>query len=106
MMPNISPSAISNKFHLFFQFCSLCRIHPFVVDIVTWLAWSNSSYNPILYSWFNKEYCHMYKRMFGCTNRNRVCPGASITRSDMRNAQTANGIGVVVPTQDVNQINL
>jgi hypothetical protein len=80
------------------QFCTLCRIHPFVVDIVTWLAWSNSSYNPILYSWFSKEYRQMYKRMFGCGNRNRLRLPANMKRCD-RNGQTVNATGIEVPTQ-------
>ena len=85
---------------LFSHFCTLCRIHPFLVDIATWLAWSNSGYNPILYSWFNKEYRQMYKRMFGCGNRNRIHVARSITRSDL-NVHTVNvpGHGYEVPGQ-------
>ncbi|XP_028406893.1 octopamine receptor-like [Dendronephthya gigantea] len=77
----------------YLQFCTLCRIHPFVVDIVTWLAWSNSSYNPILYSWFNREYRQMYWRMFGCANRNQIRLATSGARTE-RNANTVNASAV------------
>ncbi|CAD5217731.1 unnamed protein product [Bursaphelenchus okinawaensis] len=46
------------------QFCSTCKINPHVEMFITWLGYSNSAMNPIIYTVFNRDYQIALKRLF------------------------------------------
>ncbi|CAD5222458.1 unnamed protein product [Bursaphelenchus xylophilus] len=46
------------------QFCSDCKINPHVEMFITWLGYSNSAMNPIIYTVFNRDYQIALKRLF------------------------------------------
>uniref|UniRef100_A0AC34PWD7 G-protein coupled receptors family 1 profile domain-containing protein n=1 Tax=Panagrolaimus sp. JU765 TaxID=591449 RepID=A0AC34PWD7_9BILA len=46
------------------QFCSDCNINPHIEMFITWLGYSNSAMNPIIYTVFNRDYQIALKRLF------------------------------------------
>jgi len=46
------------------QFCSNCNINPHIEMFITWLGYSNSAMNPIIYTVFNRDYQIALKRLF------------------------------------------
>ncbi|CAG9537367.1 unnamed protein product [Cercopithifilaria johnstoni] len=46
------------------QFCSSCQIDPHIWMFITWLGYSNSAMNPIIYTVFNQDYQNALKRLF------------------------------------------
>uniref|UniRef100_A0A0N4ZXR0 G_PROTEIN_RECEP_F1_2 domain-containing protein n=1 Tax=Parastrongyloides trichosuri TaxID=131310 RepID=A0A0N4ZXR0_PARTI len=52
------------------QFCETCTINPHIEMFITWLGYSNSAMNPIIYTVFNRDYQIALKRLF--TNPEKV----------------------------------
>ncbi|KAI6241032.1 Tyramine receptor tyra-2 [Aphelenchoides fujianensis] len=50
--------------YIIVQFCSSCVVNPHVEMAITWLGYSNSSLNPIIYSVFNRDYQIALRRLF------------------------------------------
>uniref|UniRef100_A0A914DWF1 G-protein coupled receptors family 1 profile domain-containing protein n=1 Tax=Acrobeloides nanus TaxID=290746 RepID=A0A914DWF1_9BILA len=46
------------------QFCADCQISPHIEMFITWLGYSNSAMNPIIYTVFNRDYQIALKRLF------------------------------------------
>ncbi|VDK66997.1 unnamed protein product [Onchocerca ochengi] len=46
------------------QFCSSCKVDPHIWMFITWLGYSNSAMNPIIYTVFNHDYQNALKRLF------------------------------------------
>lgn len=46
------------------QFCQTCTINPHIEMFITWLGYSNSAMNPIIYTVFNRDYQIALKRLF------------------------------------------
>lgn len=46
------------------QFCGDCSINPHIEMFITWLGYSNSAMNPIIYTVFNRDYQIALKRLF------------------------------------------
>uniref|UniRef100_A0A7E4VHL5 G_PROTEIN_RECEP_F1_2 domain-containing protein n=1 Tax=Panagrellus redivivus TaxID=6233 RepID=A0A7E4VHL5_PANRE len=46
------------------QFCRDCNLNPHIEMFITWLGYSNSAMNPIIYTVFNRDYQIALKRLF------------------------------------------
>ncbi|KIH47210.1 hypothetical protein ANCDUO_22732 [Ancylostoma duodenale] len=46
------------------QFCRDCNPNPHIEMFITWLGYSNSAMNPIIYTVFNRDYQIALKRLF------------------------------------------
>ncbi|KJH40697.1 hypothetical protein DICVIV_13339 [Dictyocaulus viviparus] len=46
------------------QFCKECNPNPHIEMFITWLGYSNSAMNPIIYTVFNRDYQIALKRLF------------------------------------------
>uniref|UniRef100_A0AC35FBF8 G-protein coupled receptors family 1 profile domain-containing protein n=1 Tax=Panagrolaimus sp. PS1159 TaxID=55785 RepID=A0AC35FBF8_9BILA len=46
------------------QFCANCSMNPHIEMFITWLGYSNSAMNPIIYTVFNRDYQIALKRLF------------------------------------------
>ncbi|KAM3726934.1 Tyramine receptor [Dirofilaria immitis] len=46
------------------QFCSSCKVDPHIWMFITWLGYSNSAMNPIIYTVFNHDYQNALKGLF------------------------------------------
>ncbi|TMS36839.1 hypothetical protein L596_003916 [Steinernema carpocapsae] len=46
------------------QFCSTCAVNQHIEMFITWLGYSNSAMNPIIYTVFNRDYQIALKRLF------------------------------------------
>ena len=52
--------------HVTSAFCIGCNIKRELYSVLTWLGWSNSVINPIIYTVFNKEFRTAFKRILRC----------------------------------------
>uniref|UniRef100_A0A914LI32 G-protein coupled receptors family 1 profile domain-containing protein n=1 Tax=Meloidogyne incognita TaxID=6306 RepID=A0A914LI32_MELIC len=50
--------------YVFVQFCAYCSVNPHIEMFITWLGYSNSAMNPIIYTVFNRDYQVALKRIF------------------------------------------
>lgn len=55
------------------SFCKTC-IPPIVFKILTWLGYSNSAFNPIIYSIFNLEFRLAFQKILTVKTRSFCCP--------------------------------
>lgn len=62
-------------------FCKTC-IGGQTFKILSWLGYSNSAFNPIIYSIFNKEFRNAFKRIL--TSSNSLCATQSMTNIHSR----------------------
>ncbi|KHJ89096.1 hypothetical protein OESDEN_11091 [Oesophagostomum dentatum] len=46
------------------QFCKYCNPNPHIEMFITWLGYSNSAMNPIIYTVFNRDYQVALKNLF------------------------------------------
>ena len=46
--------------------CSTCTVHPILTGIITWLGYLNSALNPIIYTFFNRDFRIAFKRILFC----------------------------------------
>ncbi|CAI4223719.1 unnamed protein product [Auanema sp. JU1783] len=51
------------------QFCKSCSPNPHIEMFITWLGYSNSAMNPIIYTVFNRDYQIALKKLFTRGNR-------------------------------------
>ncbi|KAH7731981.1 Protein TYRA-2 a [Aphelenchoides avenae] len=56
------------------QFCSGCTVNPHIEMFITWLGYSNSAMNPIIYTVFNRDYQIALKRLFVNSDKPSVLP--------------------------------
>ncbi|KAL3078976.1 hypothetical protein niasHS_014758 [Heterodera schachtii] len=61
--------------YVILQFCSGCSVNPHIEMFITWLGYSNSGMNPIIYTVFNRDYQIALKRLF--IAKKRPVTGAS-----------------------------
>ncbi|VDM40545.1 unnamed protein product [Toxocara canis] len=54
------------------QFCSSCALNPHIEMFITWLGYSNSAMNPIIYTVFNRDYQIALKRLFTSEKKSGV----------------------------------
>uniref|UniRef100_A0AAF5RT12 G-protein coupled receptors family 1 profile domain-containing protein n=1 Tax=Wuchereria bancrofti TaxID=6293 RepID=A0AAF5RT12_WUCBA len=54
------------------QFCSSCQVDPHIWMFITWLGYSNSAMNPIIYTIFNHDYQNALKGLFRGSKQQRV----------------------------------
>ncbi|VIO86292.1 Uncharacterized protein BM_BM3126 [Brugia malayi] len=54
------------------QFCSSCQVDPHIWMFITWLGYSNSAMNPIIYTIFNHDYQNALKGLFRGNKQQRV----------------------------------
>uniref|UniRef100_A0A0R3S2V9 G_PROTEIN_RECEP_F1_2 domain-containing protein n=1 Tax=Elaeophora elaphi TaxID=1147741 RepID=A0A0R3S2V9_9BILA len=54
------------------QFCSSCQVDPHIWMFITWLGYSNSAMNPIIYTVFNHDYQNALKGLFRGTKKQTV----------------------------------
>uniref|UniRef100_A0A915PE35 G-protein coupled receptors family 1 profile domain-containing protein n=1 Tax=Setaria digitata TaxID=48799 RepID=A0A915PE35_9BILA len=54
------------------QFCSSCKVDPHIWMFITWLGYSNSAMNPIIYTVFNRDYQNALKGLFRGTNKKHM----------------------------------
>uniref|UniRef100_A0A183BVV2 G_PROTEIN_RECEP_F1_2 domain-containing protein n=1 Tax=Globodera pallida TaxID=36090 RepID=A0A183BVV2_GLOPA len=66
------------------QFCSDCSVNPHIEMFITWLGYSNSGMNPIIYTVFNRDYQIALKRLFIAKKR-------SVTGSSVVTGETESG---------------
>ena len=52
--------------HVTSAFCTGCNIKRELYSVLTWLGWSNSVINPMIYTVFNKEFRTAFKRILRC----------------------------------------
>ncbi|GMR61784.1 hypothetical protein PMAYCL1PPCAC_31979, partial [Pristionchus mayeri] len=53
------------------QFCpDSCKVNPHIEMFITWLGYSNSAMNPIIYTVFNRDYQIALKRLFQSDKKN------------------------------------
>lgn len=52
--------------------CKDCQLHPALVAVVLWLGYCNSALNPIIYTFFNKDFRFAFKKMIVCSHRRSV----------------------------------
>jgi len=68
--------------YLLAQFCPRsCQFNQHIEMFITWLGYSNSSMNPIIYTVFNKDYQIALKRLF--TRKNKDILAAGTPRPNM-----------------------
>lgn len=68
-------------------FCKTC-IHKDVFKVLTWLGYSNSAFNPVIYSIFNTEFREAFKRILTAHYGQCCCEDCgynSVSRSDIGN---------------------
>lgn len=46
--------------------CTECELHPSLVGVVLWMGYCNSALNPIIYTFFNKDFRYAFKKMITC----------------------------------------
>ncbi|NP_001079299.1 5-hydroxytryptamine receptor 1A [Xenopus laevis] len=51
---------------LVLPFCETCHMPHLLFDIITWLGYSNSLLNPIIYAYFNKDFQSAFKKIIKC----------------------------------------
>ncbi|VDK30610.1 unnamed protein product [Gongylonema pulchrum] len=56
------------------QFCSSCEVNPHIWMFITWLGYSNSAMNPIIYTVFNRDYQIALKKLFNKSELRRTNP--------------------------------
>ncbi|KAH9397017.1 G-protein coupled receptor [Tyrophagus putrescentiae] len=49
---------------LYMSFCKDCVINKYVFDFLLWLGWSNSAFNPLLYTIFSPDFKNAFKRLY------------------------------------------
>ncbi|KAK0397272.1 hypothetical protein QR680_002058 [Steinernema hermaphroditum] len=59
------------------QFCSNCAVNHHIEMFITWLGYSNSAMNPIIYTVFNRDYQIALKRLF-YSGKSGVLPGRAV----------------------------
>ena len=59
------------------SFCKTC-IPPIVFKVLTWLGYSNSAFNPIIYSIFNLEFREAFQKILASRCRAVVCCSSDI----------------------------
>uniref|UniRef100_A0A914H1Y4 G-protein coupled receptors family 1 profile domain-containing protein n=1 Tax=Globodera rostochiensis TaxID=31243 RepID=A0A914H1Y4_GLORO len=62
------------------QFCSDCSVNPHIEMFITWLGYSNSGMNPIIYTVFNRDYQIALKRLF--IAKKRSVTGSSVVTGE------------------------
>ncbi|KAK6763415.1 hypothetical protein RB195_023931 [Necator americanus] len=53
-----------SKMYVLVQFCKSCNPDPHIEMFITWLGYSNSAMNPIIYTVFNRDYQNALKKLF------------------------------------------
>ena len=51
--------------------CQECHFHPTLIGVVMWMGYCNSALNPIIYTFFNKDFRFAFKKILRCTPRRR-----------------------------------
>lgn len=51
--------------------CRECFFHPALIGVVLWMGYCNSALNPIIYTFFNKDFRFAFKKMVTCSRRRR-----------------------------------
>ncbi|KAJ8025617.1 Octopamine receptor [Holothuria leucospilota] len=57
-------------FSVFFMInvCTTCTVTLGIFQFVTWLGWFNSALNPVIYTVFNREFRHAFRKIFRFTD--------------------------------------
>lgn len=51
--------------------CEDCHVHPTLIGVVMWMGYCNSALNPIIYTFFNKDFRFAFKKILRCSSRRR-----------------------------------
>jgi len=51
--------------------CKTCTFHPILIGIITWLGYLNSALNPIIYTFFNRDFRTAFEKILCCKNTRR-----------------------------------
>ncbi|KAL8567942.1 hypothetical protein ACOMHN_059064 [Nucella lapillus] len=51
--------------------CGNCHFHPTLIGVVLWLGYCNSALNPIIYTFFNKDFRFAFKKILHCSDGRR-----------------------------------
>ena len=52
--------------YLILPFCPSCHVPPLLVSLITWLGYANSSINPCVYAFLNRDFRSAYKKILSC----------------------------------------
>jgi hypothetical protein len=56
--------------------CAQCKFPPALIGFVLWLGYCNSALNPIIYTFFNKDFRFAFKKILRCQKARRPRPAA------------------------------